>query len=304
MHSEFYRKAFQGMKRSLSFLLAFVLLFSAFFASSVPVSAEGQNDPIYDLALDSKGVYLFNTETETVLYEKAQDTRMFPASTTKIMTALVVLDLCQDPKNEIITCPDTGMFRYIIDDGGVHMYLSQGEQLSVYDVLLGLMMNSYCDAADLLAWHFGDGQVSAFIDKMNAKAAELGLENTHFENAHGLHHPNHYSSPKDVAVFFRAALEKDLFREIISTREYTIPANNRHRARPLKYTVGMYYSNHDYYLDAFVGGKSGFTDQAGRCLVTYSEKDGVSYISVLLGPIWIPPVTIRALICAGWKRTR
>ena len=266
------------MKRFLSFLLAIVLTCTLF---SLPAFAE--KDAIYDLSLDARGVYIVNTETDTPIYEKQQDTRMYPASTTKIMTALVVLELCQDPKNETITCPDTEMFRYIINDGGVNMQLSRGEVLSVYDVTLGMIMNSFCDAADLLAWHFGNGDVNAFIQKMNNKAKELGLENTHFTNAHGLHDAEHYSSPKDIATFFREALKHPLFVEMISTRDYTIPANNRHKARKLQYTVSIYYEDNPWYSDAFVGGKSGFTDQAGRCLATYSQKDGVSYISVLLG---------------------
>ena len=272
-------------RRIFAFLLALLTLIPLILS----VSAEGEEvavtekDPIYDLALDSQGVYIVNPETGTAIYEKNQDSRAYPASTTKIMTALVVLDECADPKSSTITVPDTQMFQYIIEDGGVNMQLVKGETFTVYDVLLGLMMNSFCDAADLLAYEFGGGDVSAFIDKMNQKAAALGLENTHFENAHGLHEPEHYSSPKDVATFFGEALKYDLFREIISTRDYTIPATERSGSRKLKYTVDIYYEKSDYYLDAFVGGKSGFTDQAGRCLATFSEKDGVSYVSVLLG---------------------
>jgi len=266
------------MKRLLFFLLSLLLVLPL-----LTPAALAESDPIYDLVLDSQGVYVVNTETDTPVYEKSQDARMFPASTTKIMTALIVLELCQDPKNETVTCPDTEMFRYIIQDGGVNMQLVKGEVLSVYDLLLGLMMNSFCDAADLLAWHFGGGSVSAFVDKMNQKAEALKLENTHFVNAHGLHDPQHYSSPKDIATFFREALKHPLFREIISTRNYTIPANDHHRERKLQYTVSIYYESNSLFLDAYVGGKSGFTDQAGRCLATYSEKDGVSFISVLLG---------------------
>ncbi len=265
------------MKRTLSFLLAFCLALTCF----VPVSAE--KDAIYDLTLDSQGVYVFNTQTGTPIYEKAQDSRMFPASTTKIMTALVALELCEDPKNETVTVPDTQMFEYIIEDGGVHMQLLRGETFTVYDLLVGLMMSSFCDVADLIGYHFGNGNVSDFIAKMNQKAESLGLENTHFENTHGLHGTNHYSSPKDIAAFFAEAMKNPFFREIISLRNYTIPATDLSAQRQLKYTVSIYYPTNDYYLDSFIGGKSGFTDQAGRCLVTYSEQDGISFISVLLG---------------------
>ncbi len=261
------------MKKILSFLLALLILFPV----TLPVLAE--KDPIYNLELDSQGAYLLNLETHTALYEKAENARMFPASTTKIMTALVVLQNCKDPKNETITITDTAPFAYIIEDGGVHMELKRGETFTVYDLLVGLLLASYCDVADLLALHFGDGNIQNFVDKMNGAAKDLGLENTHFENPHGLHENNHYSSPKDIAAFTEKALEYDLFREIISLRNYTIPEGER----KVRYTVSSFYPTNDFYMDSYVGGKSGFTDQAGRCLVAVSEKDGVSYISVLLG---------------------
>ncbi len=267
------------MKRISALLAALLLVFC-----SLPFSAFAEKDAIYDLELDSQGVYVVNLETDTALYEKAADARMFPASITKIMTAMVVLEMCPQPQDVIITVPQTAMFQHIIDDGGVNMQLEKGESFTAYDLLAGLMLYSYCDAGELLAYHFGGENVSAFVEKMNEKAKELGLEkSTHFANAHGLHHPDHYSTPRDAARFFQAALEIPLFREIISTRSYTIPATECHGARSFKASVGIYHETDPYHLDAFVGGKSGFTDQAGRCLATYSEKDGVSYISVLLG---------------------
>ncbi len=265
------------MKKFLSLILALTLLFPLSF------SAKAEKDAIYDLVLDSQGAYVFNLETDTAIYEKAQDSRMFPASTTKIMTALVVLENCPDPKNTFITVEDTSLFRYIIEDGGVHMSLMNGETFTVYDLLLGLMINSFCDVAELLAYHFGNRNVENFIEMMNQRAHKIGLENTHFENAHGLHSTNHYSSPRDVALFMAEAIKNETFLEIISTRKYTIPATGQRGERQLNHTVNIYSEKNDYYLDAFVGGKSGFTDQAGRCLATYSTKDGISYVSVLLG---------------------
>lgn len=266
------------MKKICSLL--FVLLF---VFSLLPITAQAEKDPIYDMVLDSQGVYVLNLETDTALYEKAANTRMAPASTTKIMTALVVLEQCESPETELVTVPDTAMFSYIVEDGGVHMELSKGENFTVYDLLLGMMMNSFCDAADLLAYRFGDGNIDNFVKLMNDKAKELGLQNTNFENPHGLYEGNHYSSPRDIALFFKEAAKSEVFREIISTRNYTIPATAFHKARPLHYTVSSYYENNDYYLDCYIGGKSGFTDQSGRCLATLSEKDGLSFISVLLG---------------------
>ncbi|MBR2616062.1 MAG: D-alanyl-D-alanine carboxypeptidase [Clostridia bacterium] len=272
------------MKRILSLLLSILAVFCLVLPAKAAGDADGvsEKDAIYDLTLNAQGVYLFNVDTGTALYEKSADIRMYPASTTKIMTALVVLDECADPKNTTVTVEDTSTFAYIIEDGGVHMSLVKGESFTVYDLLLGLMMNSYCDVADLLAYHFGDGSVDVFVEKMNEKAKDLGLENTHFCNAHGLHDPEHYSSPRDIATFFEKALENPIFREIISTRSYTVPATSKRGERSLSYSVRCFYESNKFYREHYVGGKSGFTDQAGRCLAVLSEKDGVSYVSVLL----------------------
>jgi len=285
------------MKKILSLLLALILLLFSLpmsvFAEkdqgngSSSISTEEyritEKDPIGDLALDSQGVFLINTETETVLYSKNADARMFPASTTKILTALVVLREKPDLKKETITITNLSMFDYIIKDRGVHMGLKVGETFTLYDLLAGLMISSYCDVADLLAEYFGDGKIENFIAKMNATAQELGLENSNFKNAHGLHHPDHYSSPRDMSIILREAMKYDVFREIISLRNYSIPATEQNPARPLRHTVQSYSENGKYYLPCYVGGKSGYTAQAGRCLATYSEQDGVSYVSVLFG---------------------
>lgn len=279
------------MKKILSFLFAFLLIFSfsvTAFAENeeqnVPQSnPESEKDPIYDIALDSQGVYVFNPETGTAIYEKAADSRMYPASTTKIMTTLVILEMCEDPKNTKVTVESMQMFDYIINDGGVHMGLVRGETFTVYDLLVGTMMASYCDAPELLAYHFGNGDVSVIVDKMNERAAGLGLKNTHFENTHGLHAVNHYSSPKDMAMILLEAMQNETFREIISLRSYTIPKTGYRPERNVRFSVSIYQENSDYYLSAYVGGKSGFTDQAGRCLATYSETEDLSFVSVLFG---------------------
>ncbi len=265
------------MKKIISLFLAALLL-----GFALPLSVFAEKDAIYDLALDTQGVYVYNLETDTAIYEKAENARMFPASTTKIVTALVALENCKDPKEEMITVDDMTVFDYIIEEGGVHMELTRGETFTVYDLLVGLMMASYCDVAELLAIHFG-GTTEKFVDMMNQKAKSVGAENTNFENPHGLHHPNHYSSPRDIALLFEEALKNDAFREIISLRSYTLPETSRHQERSIRHTVSSYSDKNDFYLPCYVGGKSGFTNQAGRCLATFSEENGVSYISVLLG---------------------
>ncbi|MBQ3865989.1 MAG: D-alanyl-D-alanine carboxypeptidase [Clostridia bacterium] len=250
------------LKRILPLILAILFLLPA----AVPAAAA--KDPIYDIALDSQGVYLVNPETGTVLYEKNAELRMCPASITKVMTALVVLGRCDAIETAVVTVPDTALFAPIIEDGGVHMEMRAGEVFTVRDLLLGMLMNSFCDAAHLLAWHFGGQSVETFVELMNRRAEEIGMENTHFANAHGLNDPDHWSCPRDLAKMMEEAVKDPRFVELIRTRDGVIPATAYHKERKLTYTVSIFYPENEYYLDAFVGGKSGFTDEAGRCLAS------------------------------------
>ena len=257
------------------------------------------------VTLNSQGIYLMNLETGKVLYDRGGTVSRSPASLTKIMTAVVVLENCRDPETTTVTVPDANFFKAIIEDGGVHMELTKGETFTVYDLLKGMMISSYCDAAELLAWHFGKMDTNAFVKKMNEKAKEIGMEDTRFINAHGLEGKaftpenlnspadigldgeilplSNLSTPRDVALLLAYAVQNARFVELISARGGTLPATEYHAARTFSHTVGIFSPKNEYYRDFFVGGKSGFTDNAGRCLATYSVKDGLSFVSVMMG---------------------
>lgn len=267
------------MKKTLSLFLAFLLL-----ALGAPLTAFAEKDPVSEIVLDSQGAYLINLESDTVLYSKAENARTFPSSLTQIMTALVILQECKEPSSETVTVKSVAEFEYIRERNGVYMMeLKIGETFTVYDLLAFTLLGSYCDAAELLAKHFGDGDVSKFVQKMNMAANKLSLGDSHFENPHGLHHPNHYSSPRDTAVILREAMKNPTFREIISLRKHTVPATEQFEERVVTSSVKCYREGNKYHLPCFVGGKSGYNSNSGQCLATYSEQEGVSYISVLIG---------------------
>lgn len=267
-------KGIDFMKKILAFLLILTVVFT------VPLSAFASSDV---WTVDAKGAVLYNLNTGTTVFSKEADTPMVPASTTKIMTAIVVLENCPEPKTATVTVPDSAMFSDIIRVGGAHMALRSGETVSVYDLLVGMMIGSYCDAAEMLAYEFGGKDVSTFIKKMNDKGESLGLSDTCFCNAHGLTDPGHHSTPADITKIMAYAIQDPLFLEILRIRTYTIPKTNRSSARTVRHTVPAFSPSDRYYDDCYVGGKSGYTKKAGRCLVTYAEKDGVSYILTLLG---------------------
>lgn len=267
------------MKRILS------LLFAAILAASLFSAAFAARDAIYDITLDSQGVYLINNETDTVLYRKEEDTPLAPAALTEIVTALCALEASSSPKTETVIVEDLSLFARIKSENGINMQADIGETFTVYDLCVAMLLGSYCDAAELLAWHTGGGSVEAFVERMNRKCADLGMKNTHFTNAHGLFSdPEHYSTAHDLAIALRAAMQNETFAELFALRSYKIPATRRNGPRKCETKLALFDpSDPELYCEGLAGAKGGFTDDAGRCLASYAERDGVSYTCVLMG---------------------
>ncbi len=201
--------------------------------------------------------------------ERDANTRRPMASTTKIMTALVALErLALD---EVVTVPAEAA-----GVEGSSVYLFAGEQISVRTLLYALMLSSANDAAAALAIHTA-GSIEAFAALMNEKAAALQLQNTHFCNPHGLHHPEHYTTARDLARLTAAALENETFAEIVATKRYSAPQIGTEACR--------LFLNHNRLLrtlNGAVGVKTGFTKAGGRCLVSAARRDGLLLIAVTL----------------------
>lgn len=263
------------MKRFILVVLTLVI----FFVSAAGTQAAEYTQPIY-----SRSAYFVNLNTGRVLFEKEADTRMAPASLTKMMTVLLAIEMCDDPENTMVTIPSQSLFTDVIVENGARIYLQEGEQISVQSLIYATMIKSACDSATALAWYFGDGDVNQFFDLMNQKAQSLGMVNTHFANAHGLDAEDHYSTARDMAILTQAALKNETFRDVISNVSYVLPATNKSAQRTVSYTIGMLDPDdkEDYYPDAF-GVKSGYTGNAGRCLSTTATRDGQTYLCVVLG---------------------
>ena len=233
-------------------LLAVLMIFCAVpaFAADAP-----QNSAQSAVLMDADG--------GEVLYEKHADKTMLIASTTKIMTGLVVLENC-DVSEEVIIRPEwTGI-------EGSSIYLKSGETLTVEELLYGMLLNSGNDAAVALACHTA-GSIEAFADMMNERAELLGLVGTSFRNPHGLDENGHMSTARDLAVITAAALENELFSKIVSTKSITIG--------------GRSLTNHNKLLwnyEGAVGVKTGYTKSAGRILVSAAERDGLKLICVTI----------------------
>ena len=226
-------------------------------------------EPTRAPGVSAASAILYHPATGSVLFTKNADLRRPIASTTKIVTALTVLRSEPDlDRTVMVPCEACGI-------EGSSLYLKAGEMLSVRDLLYGLLLASANDAAAALAVT-NAGSIDAFADRMNAVSRELGLENSHFCNPHGLDVPEHYSTARDLAIIAAAALEDETFREIVSTKRYTIPCSDGGQ---------RYLYNHNKLLNLYpgcIGVKTGFTKKSGRCLIGAAERDGITLISVTL----------------------
>lgn len=223
---------------------------------------------------------VYEQNTDTLMYAYQADEKMYPASMTKVMTCLLALELCSD-LNEVVTVSQSALAG--IDWTSSAAGLVAGEELTMEQLLYCLMVKSANDAACVIAEHLGGSQ-EAFVEKMNEKAAELGCENTHFVNVHGLHDEEHYTTARDMVKIMIAALEHDLFNTLYSTVTYTLPATNKSEAREFTTTNYMMDEGLSRYYDSrVIGGKTGFTTPAGRCLVSVSEADGMRLLTVVMG---------------------
>lgn len=223
----------------------------------------------YPADVSAKAAVLIEATTGRVISAKNADMRLPMASTTKIMTALVAIENC-DISTMVTISPDA------VGVEGSSIYLSEGEQLSLEDLLYALLLASANDAAAAIAIEVG-GSIKGFAEMMNAKARELGLSNTHFTNPHGLDDPEHYTTASELAKIACAAMQNEVFRAIVSTGKRTIPQNDGESVRLLV--------NHNKLLNGYegcIGVKTGFTKQSGRCLVSAAERDGIELIAVTL----------------------
>ena len=263
----------------LALLLSLLLVPSAFAAGDdAPVLPE-------DPEILSKAALLMDYNTGTVVYAHNEHEELYPASLTKIMTALLTLDAVKEGKlslDQEVTASETALAGLPSD--GSTANIKAGETMSVRNLLYCMMVVSANEACNIQAEAVA-GSTSAFVDKMNEKAEALGCENTHFVNTNGLHDPQHYTSAWDLYLITRAAMEYEEFITITDTAAYTVPATNISEERKL-YTTNHLLSNWRVigYRDTRAHGiKTGSTDDAGYCLVSSAEKGSLHFVSVILG---------------------
>lgn len=269
------------MKRLISLFLCLVISLSAFFC--IP-SGAAYDDAMAEMKLHSDCLLLVSADNGEIIFEKNIRKQTAPASLTKIVTAIVVIENCKNLQSVATVTEEC--IRELDGTGSSMGNLKAGEQLTVYDLLCYLMILSANDAATVLANYITGSNRAAFIEKMNEVATRLGCTNTHFVNPHGLDHEDQYTTAEDMAKILKYAMSLSAFAEISGSLTHTVPATNLRDARRLTSTCHILNKNYeDYYCKYAKGAKTGTTSGAGHCLITYASKDGYNYIAVALKSI-------------------
>src|SRR5215218_16914 len=264
----------KGAATSLAFLI--LLLLSPVSSPDRAAAQETKPEaPPGAPKLNAGSWTLIDADTGHYLAGKNPDERVSIASTTKMMVALVAMDEDVDMDEQVTVSEKAARYAgSVYSNIGLYPY----DRVSVRDLLTAALVPSGTDAVYALAEHLGDGSVDEFVGKMNDKAKELGLKNTHFENPAGIDHPDNYSSAADLAKLARAAMEYPEFREIVATPETTISTQDRKIAVVNTNLLVVPNSGYDY--GPATGIKTGTSPKAGNCVVASAESGDESYIAV------------------------
>lgn len=239
--------------------------------------AEGNPLSLTPDHLYSQACILIDAPSGEVLFEHEADTKLYPASTTKIMTLLLALE--SGNLDQTITVPACAS-DVPSDSSLVPVY--PGEKMSMLDLLHGLMMRSGNDAANAVA-EITAGSIETFVEQMNIQADELGMKNTHFVNPHGYHDENHYSTARDLAILTRKGLTDPTFCQIVTCLDYTMPATSKRKELLLTNPYEIFDPASPYFIEGAAGVKSGYTSLAGFCYAGAAQREERTLIAIILG---------------------
>ncbi len=263
-------------------MILFCILFIVLGFSSFVLGALEEPDLI------SKSAILQDYKTGKVLYAKNETQKMYPASTTKIVTAILTLENCE--LDETVTVSYDAISS--IPDGYSSAFLQVGENLSVHQLLQLLLVHSANDAANVLAKYVG-GSIESFVSMMNTKVHDLGLQNTHFTNTFGMHDEDHYTTAQDLSTIMKYCMQNETFRKLAGSASLAIPATNKYGPRRYASTNELIIPNNRNYYAPLTAGKTGFTSEAGDCLVSCAFQDNLELICVVLGGKTVNGVSTR-----------
>lgn len=248
-----------------------------------------------ELDIQADSVILMNADTGRVLYEKNGNKPQYPASLTKIATAIYTLNLREAKLDTVLVaeheavasvseeqmkCSNYTLPSFWLTRGATHMGIKKGEKLSLRDLLHGMMIASAGDASNMIALYMG-GSIPVFMDRLNQYVAGIGCDSTHFKNPHGLHHPDHRSTAYDMAILTKEALKNETFRDIVKKTHYKRPMTNMQKSTTLIQGNRLLRKGQFYYAPA-IGVKTGYTSLAKNNLVAAAKQGDRTFIAVLM----------------------
>lgn len=267
-------KNFEKNIKKVIFFSFIIFIYFYFFNASINANSINTKEEELKSSLYCNNDIIMDLESGNIIFEKNAHNKVYPASTTKVLTALLAIenlnldDTVVVSKNAVYSTPI----------GSSIMYLKPEEVISIKNLLYGLLLQSGNDAANALA-EAVSGNIPDFINLMNLKLKEIGCNDTHFTNAHGFHDSNHYTTVFDMAKLFRYAVQNETFKEIIATKEITIPKTNKTEERTYKNTNKMFNPKYTkMYYEYVIGGKTGYTEEARGTFVGYGKKDDKTVI--------------------------
>lgn len=261
---------------SFCFCLVYILIFLFTSVSALNIET--------DFEIKSDVVFMINTDSDVIVYEKNIDKRVYPASLVKIMTAIIALENVKDLENTMVTAHG-----YIYDEFvGISVSnadIKRGEIVSMKDLLYSMILQSACESASIIADYISGGDIPKFVSMMNEKAKSLGALNTNFVNAHGLASSTQYTTARDMYIITKYALTLPLFEQMATTVKYEMQPTNKHTVRFVYHTNIMLDKARGgkYYYKYMKGIKTGTTDESGRNLISTASKDGYNYMLITMG---------------------
>ena len=257
------------LKKLIKIIIIFLILDFIIFSSRCYAT---------DLELYSNSAILIEKDSGKILYSVNENEKMYPASTTKVLTAIIAIENL--PLDKKLTASYNAIMS--IPAGYSNAAIQIGESLTVKELLEVFLVHSANEAGYILAEDIS-GSISEFANLMNKKAEKIGCKNTHFTNPSGLHDENHYTTAYDLALIARYCMKNETFRKIVSMSSCTIAATDKYEERYFKNTNEMLNPKSEYYNENIIGIKTGYTRQAQNCLISAIQKNGIELISVVLG---------------------
>lgn len=275
------------IKKQILITLMIISIFISQLIYTNPVQAANNSQtststsstsPTPNFTVSAEGAILIDSKTGKILYGKNENEKLYPASTTKILTAILAIEHC-NPTDKITASYDAVMS---LPAGYSNAAIQPGETLTFQELLEMFLIKSANEIGTIFAEHIS-GSVENFATLMNQKAASLGCKNTHFTNPSGIHDVEHYSTPYDMALIAQYCMKNGTFRSVVSMPSCTIAATDKYEERYFRNTNDLLNTHSDYYYEYAIGTKTGYTTQAKRCLIGTASKDNLELITVILG---------------------